>query len=161
MLKRTLLALALVAAAWAAQAADDVAATAATVEADATADDAPDAAPVADTAPKLPAPTHPVFRGRVGEAPVQVVFNFLGDHASNEVGQFDYQKLSFNQTATDKDRQQVNLDVTMLGTLESARAAQRFQFKLVYADKIWFITAARQDWKCRSASNSWTQRPCK
>ncbi|MDR3428903.1 MULTISPECIES: hypothetical protein [Silvimonas] len=158
MLKRTLLALALAATAWAAHAADDAAASTVTVEAGAAADDAPDAPPAAA---QLPPPSHPIFRGRVGEAPMQVAFSFLGDHASDEVGQIDYQKLSVNQIATSKDRQQVNVDVTMLGALESARAAQRFQLKMLYADKTWFITAARQDWKCHASGSGWTQRPCK
>ncbi|GGP18428.1 hypothetical protein [Silvimonas iriomotensis] len=148
--KRTLLALLLAASAWAAHAAD------VTIE---PADDAQDAAAPADASAKLPLPKT-IYRGRVGEAPVQVVFGFLGDHASDEVGLFDYSKLTLTQRASGKNLQHAEIDVTMNGALEASRSALRYHLVLDYADKTWFISAARQDWQC-TGGKGWTQRPCK
>ncbi len=149
-MKRTLLALLLAIAAAGIHAAD------VTVEPEA---DATDSAAPADASARLPLPKT-IYRGRVGEAPVQVVFGFLGDHAGNEVGLFDYSKLSLNQRASGKDLQHAEIDVTMNGALENARSALRYHVVLDYADKTWFISAVRQDWQCNNA-RGWTQRPCK
>ncbi|WP_188688365.1 hypothetical protein [Silvimonas amylolytica] len=151
-MKRTLAALLLAAGTWTAHAADVIIAPN---------DDAQDeaAAAPADASAKLPLPKS-IYRGRVGEAPVQVVFGFLGDHASNEVGLFDYSKLILTQRASGKTLQHAEVDVTMNGALEASRSALRYHLVLDYADKTWFITAARQDWQC-AGGKSWTQRPCK
>ncbi|MBB5189844.1 hypothetical protein HNQ50_000554 [Silvimonas terrae] len=151
-MKRTLLALLLAVAAAGAHAAD------VTVQSATDADAADSAAP-ADASARLPLPKT-IYRGRVGEVPVQVVFGFLGDHAGNEVGLFDYSKLTLSQRASGKDLQHAEIDVTLNGALENARSALRYHLVLDYAAKTWFISAVRQDWQCNNA-RGWTQRPCK
>ena len=107
----------------------------------------------------------PLFIGQVGSAPVQVMYEYLQNRFSNELGIGEYQQLIIKQTAAGPENfKQVKIETQMQGLMDDSVRTQRFQLAMHFDDatSVWVLDSVRQDWQCRRAnSKGWTQRPCK
>ncbi|MGL4996337.1 MAG: hypothetical protein ACRC6G_09245 [Deefgea sp.] len=107
----------------------------------------------------------PLFTGQLGAAPVQVVYEYLGNRLTNELGIGEYQRLAIQQTlAGPENFKKVNIELQMQGLMGDSVRTQRFQLGLSFDDttSAWLIDSAKQDWQCRRGnSKGWTQKPCK
>jgi hypothetical protein len=104
-----------------------------------------------------------IAKGKQGQAPVQVVYDYLQDRISDEYGLSEYQNLQISQkTAKAEDYKNVSLNVVKAGLGDDSTASQRYQFALAFNDEaqVWAINSVKQDWQCRR-SKAWTQKPCK
>ncbi|QLI80163.1 hypothetical protein HZU75_00650 [Chitinibacter fontanus] len=121
-----------------------------------------------------PASTEPVVsskpeviiaKGKVGQAPVQLVYDYLADRIANEYGVSEFQNLQITQkSAGAEDFSNVSLEVLQTGLLDDAIAAQRYRFKLNVNEesRVWQIKSVSQEWQCRRGNKkAWTQKPCK
>ncbi|WP_348945323.1 hypothetical protein ABHF33_01600 [Chitinibacter sp. FCG-7] len=106
-----------------------------------------------------------IAKGKVGQAPVQVVYDYLADRISDEYGVGEYQNLHISQKAAGaEDFHQVALEVVQSGLMDDAIASQRYRFVLSVNEeaKVWQIKSVTQDWQCRRGhKKAWTQKPCK
>ncbi|AOX99787.1 hypothetical protein [Jeongeupia sp. USM3] len=102
----------------------------------------------------------PIYTGKPGHAPVEVVFDYLKDRIADEYGLSEYRNLTIVQQGKGGEiPDHVSLKVEMQGLLDDAVATQRYAFALRF-DDVWKIDAVRQDWLCRRGQKGWTQRPC-
>ncbi|QLG87282.1 hypothetical protein HQ393_02900 [Chitinibacter bivalviorum] len=106
-----------------------------------------------------------IAKGKVGQAPVQVVYDYLVDRISDENGLADYQTLQINQKSPKaEDYQNVTLEVIKSGLADDSVATQRYRFVMNFTDDthVWQIKSVKQEWQCRRGnSKAWTQKPCK
>ncbi|MBM5570203.1 MULTISPECIES: hypothetical protein [Deefgea] len=107
----------------------------------------------------------PIFTGQVGSAPVQVMYEYLQNRISNELGIGEYQQLVIKQTAAGPENfKQVQIETQLQGLLDDSVRTQRFQLSMSFNDatSVWLIDSVKQDWQCRRGnSRAWTQKPCK
>jgi hypothetical protein len=116
--------------------------------------------PVASSKPEVI-----IAKGKVGQAPVQVIYDYLADRITNEYGVSEYQNLQIKQkSAGAEDFTRVSVEVLQSGLLDDAVAAQRYRFNLAVNEelRVWEIKSVTQDWQCRRGNKkAWTQKPCK
>lgn len=124
------------------------------------AQDPASAEPVASSKPEVI-----IAKGKVGQAPVQLVYDYLADRIANEYGVSEFQHLQITQkSASAEDFSKVSLEVVQTGLLDDAIAAQRYRFTLDVNEQqqVWQIKSVSQEWQCRRGNKkAWTQKPCK
>ncbi|MBM3115295.1 hypothetical protein [Jeongeupia naejangsanensis] len=104
--------------------------------------------------------TLPIHSGKVGQAPVEVVFDYLKERIADERGLGEYRTLSIEQQGKGGEvPDQVSLRVEMKGLLDDAVAAQRYRLTMHF-DEVWQIEHVQHSWQCRRGKPGWTQRPC-
>ena len=117
------------------------------------------------SAPALAEATPVIYTGKLGMAPVQVVYDYLKERVADEYGVGEYRELSIKQRAASGEQfGQVAIELQQQGLLDDATKTQRYQLSLSLneASKLWQIDGVKQDWQCRrGASKAWTQKPCK
>ncbi|WP_373975738.1 hypothetical protein NT239_03015 [Chitinibacter sp. SCUT-21] len=105
-----------------------------------------------------------IAKGKLGQAPVQIVYDYLADRIVNEYGVAEYRNLVITQkSAGAEDFSKVNVEVLQSGLPDDAVAAQRFRFTFDVNDQaqVWQMKSVTQDWQCkRSKKKAWTQKPC-
>ncbi|WP_156128967.1 MULTISPECIES: hypothetical protein [Chitinibacter] len=106
-----------------------------------------------------------IAKGKQGQAPVQVVYDYLLDRVANEYGIGEYQRLNIQQQSPSAEEfNQVNLTLTKEGLLDDSVATQRYRFVLNFEPQagVWLINSVTQDWQCRRGNKkAWTQKPCR
>ena len=110
-------------------------------------------------------PRKPLYTGQLGQAPVQVMFDYLKNRIADEYGIGEYRELVIKQRAAGPENfKKVSIEAQMQGVLDDSIKTQRFQLGMSFNEEtsVWLIDTVKQDWQCRrGASKSWTQKPCK
>ncbi|WP_410498444.1 hypothetical protein [Chitinibacter sp. S2-10] len=104
-----------------------------------------------------------IAKGKAGQTPVQLVYDYLAERVSDEYGIGEYRQLSISQkTLKAEDYKNIALELQQSGLADDAITKQRFQFALGFNDEtgVWQIKSVKQDWQCRRHTKKWTQRPC-
>ncbi|MDW5418210.1 hypothetical protein R6242_16720 [Iodobacter sp. CM08] len=101
-----------------------------------------------------------VYKGEVGQPPVQVALAYLKDKISNSSGQFEYQGLDIKQRSQGEDFSHTQLSVEIKGLMDDSVASERYRFKMAIVDSVWVITAEQKDQRCRRGIKGYTQKLC-
>ncbi|WP_027469391.1 hypothetical protein [Deefgea rivuli] len=110
-------------------------------------------------------PRKQLYTGQLGQAPVQVMFDYLKNRIADEYGIGEYRELVIKQRAAGPENfKKVSIEAQMQGLLDDSIKTQRFQLGMSFNEEtsVWLIDTVKQDWQCRrGASKGWTQKPCK
>lgn len=110
-------------------------------------------------------PRKPLYTGQLGQAPVQVMFEYLKNRIADEFGIGEYRELVIKQSAAGPENfKKVSIEAQMQGVLDDSIRTQRFKLGMSFNEEtsVWLIDTVKQDWQCRrGTSKGWTQKPCK